>query len=264
MIENFDSSLIDWKKNKFGLYNAYYPDETYIKVPGVTTILNLIPDPDWDKFVEEVGEEKANMLMKAGMDRGTAMHLFIENFINKLSETGDPGAALQYTQTVSVPQLIKEEIPSDKIEVGREMFYNFYYSNHSKRYNNLYGTEISVFSPLWYFRGKIDVFYNEQGIGRVVTDFKGSSKPIEKSSVKLIKYKKQLGAYAIAVEDTVKKLHDRDVKIERSTILAVGSRGNFIQEIVCEGAELEKEKEEFKTLCREWHNINDQSFLFND
>jgi len=87
---------------------------------------------------------------------------------------------------------------------------------------------------------------------------------IENGSIKLFKYKKQLGAYAIAVEDTVKKIHERDVKIERSSILAVHTKSNLIQEILLEGLELEVEKEAFKTLCKEWHINNDQGFLFDD
>lgn len=261
--KNFDKSKITWEKNKHGLYQAYYPDDDiWIKVPSVSSILDLIPDPDWEKFKEEVGEEKANKLMKIGMDRGTAMHLFIENFINKFSETKDPGGALQYSLQVTVPDLIKEDIPPDMIEMGRNMFYNFYHSHHSSRYKDLYGTEISIFSPVWFFRGKADVFYNEQGIGRTVTDFKGTSKAIERGSVKLIKYLKQLGAYAIAVEDTVKYVHNKDVSINRSSILAVHTKSNMIQDILLENDQLNIEKEAFKTLCKEWHIINGQGFLF--
>lgn len=213
MVDKFNIKKVKWFKGWKDLPTAYYP----LKVPGITTIINdMIPDPDMDKFVQEVGEEKAKQIMEAAAHRGTAMHAFMEHFIKKLAESKDPSLALQFTEKTTVPLLEKEGIPLDKIDKGRDMFHNFYYSDYSNAYINLIGTEMPIYSYKLFFRGLIDVFYNELGIGRVVSDFKSSSKPIDPESIKMKKYKRQVGAYALAVEHMFK---DKNVKIDKHLFL---------------------------------------------
>lgn len=257
MVEKFDIRKVIWQKGYKDLPQAYYP----IKVPGVTSVLASIPDPDYDKFIQEVGEEKAKQITQAAMERGVAMHAFIENFIKELAKSKDPSMALQHTLGCSPSVLNEENIPMEKIDKGREMFLNFYYSDHSNAYTNLIGTELSLYSPSLFFRGKADVFYNMNGIGRAITDFKTSSKPIEKGSVKEYKYKLQLGAYALSFEEMLK---DQNVVINRASILVVMTKSAILQEIICEGEELGNMKSEFKTLVRDWHIKNNQEFLFNE
>lgn len=251
----FTLHKVKWMKDSYGNPTPYYP----IKCPGVTSVLELIPDPEWEKFIQEVGEEKAKEIQQAAWNRGTAMHCFIENFVNELAKSKDPSLALQNTLSVSPVILEKEGVPMEKIDKGREMFFNFYYSEYSNMYTDLIGTELNLYSPLLFFRGKTDVFYNQLGIGRVVTDFKTTSKPIEKGSVKELKYKRQLGAYALAIEHMFK---EKEVKVTKSSILAIQTKSTLIQEIFCEGEELEEQKREFENLVKEWHKINNQGFLF--
>jgi ATP-dependent exoDNAse (exonuclease V) beta subunit len=252
---DFNSKKIKWLNDFYGNPTAYYP----LKTPGVTTILDLIPDPDYEKFVQEVGEEKAKEITEAAWGRGLSMHVFIENFLKELAKSKDPSLALNHTQIISPKLLEQENVNSDRIDKGRNLFFNFYYSEYSKNYIDLIGTELYLYSPSLFYRGKADVFYNEKGVGRVVTDFKTSSKYIEKGSVKELKYKRQLGAYALALEHM---LQDQDVKVNKASILAVQTKATTIQEIICQGDELEEQKEEFKTLAIKWHKINNQNFLF--
>jgi ATP-dependent exoDNAse (exonuclease V) beta subunit len=221
--------------------------------------LDLIPDPDWEKFKEEVGEEKAKQIQEAAWHRGTSMHTFIEHFLIELAKSKDPSKALQHTQQVSLPILENEGVPMEKIDKGRDMFFNFYYSEFANSFTDLIGTELPLYSPTLYYRGKADVFYNQKGIGRVITDFKTSSKRIEKGTVKELKYRRQLGAYALAAEHMLK---DKEIKIEKASIVAVHTKSSLIQEIALQGDELEEQKKEFETLVREWHRINNQGFLF--
>lgn len=257
ILNDFELWKVKWLKGFMDLPTPYYP----LKCPGVTTILDLIPDPDWEKFIEEVGEEKAKQIQEAAWNRGKSLHTFIEHFIKEIANSGDPSKALQYTQKVSIPILENDNVPTDKIDKGREMFYNFYHSEYSNAYKNLIGTELPLYSPILFYRGKADVFYNENGVGKVITDFKGTSKRIEKGTVKELKYKRQLGGYALAAEHLFK---DKNVKIEKASILAVHTKSDFIQEIICSGDELIEQKKEFETLTKEWHRINNQSFLFNE
>jgi len=255
MVDKFDLRKVVWLKGYKDLPTAYYP----LKIPGVTTVLELIPDPEWEKFIQEVGEEKAKEIRESAWNRGTSMHCFIENFIKELAKSKDPSLALHYTQVTSPKILLAEGVPMEKIDKGREMFLNFYYSDYSNAYIDLIGTELSLYSPSLFFRGKTDVFYNQNGIGRVVTDFKTSSKPIEKGSIKELKYKRQLGAYALGIEHMFK---EKNVKVNKSSILVVQTKSTLIQEIFCENEELEEQKREFENLVKEWHKINNQAFLF--
>lgn len=257
-INNFNRKKVKWIQGFKGLYTPHYP----IKVPGVTAVINdLIDDPDLDKFIQDVGEEKAQQIMEAAAQRGTAMHMFIEHFIKKLYESKDPSMALQYTQQVSIPLLEKEGVPMEKIDKGREMFYNFYYSEYANAYIDLLGSELSFYSPSYYYRGLIDVFYKEQAFGPTVTDFKTSSKPIKKGSIKELKYKRQLGAYAFGVEDLFKVQKNKEIKINKASIVVMQTKSSIIQEITCQGSELEEQKEEFKKLVKQWHINNGTDYL---
>ena len=249
---------IRWFKDFYGNPTAYLP----IKIPSVSSIIDLIPDPELEKFIKDVGEEKAKEIMENAQQRGKAMHKFIENFIKELAKSKDPSLALQYTLSISPKLLDEEKVSMDKIDKGREMFYNFYYSDYANAYIDLIGTELAIYSPYLFFRGKTDVFYNERVFGRVVTDFKTSSKLIEKGSTKELKYKRQLGGYVLGIEHMLK---DQNIKINKASILVIQTKSTIIQEIICQNEDLEEQKREFENLVKDWHiNKNNQSFLFDD
>jgi len=253
---DFNKDKIRWMKDFYGNPSAYVP----LKIPGVTAVIEeMIPDPDWEKFVKEVGEEKANQIRDAASNRGKSMHTFIENFIKELAKSKDPSKALKYTLTISPDILLKINVPIDKIDKGREMFFNFYYSDYSNTYIDLIGTELAIYSPILFYRGKMDVFYNEKGTGRVITDFKTSSKLIEKGSIKELKYKRQLGAYALGIEHMLK---NQNIKINKASLLIINSNSTLIQEVFCQNEELEEQKTEFENLVKNYHINNNQSFLF--
>lgn len=261
LISDFNPKKVRWMIDDYSkLPQAYYP----LKVPSVSKIVDLIPDPEWEKFIEEVGKEKAEELKQLGIDRGNALHILLENFIKKLTDTKDPTAALEFAQRESVTAFEKENIPADRIDMGKEMFFSFYYSEFPQRYlHSGNKTEMPIYSPFMFFRGKADLVYALQGIGTCVTDWKSTSKRIEEGTAKMKKYKVQVGGYAVAVEDMYKN-QGKNTKVARSSIVAIHTRGSFIQEIMCEGEELEEQKEKFKTLCLEWHRINNQAFLFGE
>src|ERR1035437_2887962 len=125
-----------------------------IKVPSVSTIISeQIPDPDYEEFVKNLGQEKADEISKQAAYRGTAMHLFLENFIKVYSKYKDVSKPLSYTQSESVKKLIEDNVPENKIKEGRDLFYKFYYSEHSSKFNDLVGIELSIYSPSLYYRG---------------------------------------------------------------------------------------------------------------
>jgi len=248
---------ISWKKGWHDLPEAQYR----IKTPGVTSIINdMIADPEMENWILRDGKEKVDKILKLAGYRGTAMHIFIENFINSLATDKDPSKALKYTQVKSVKMLKEEKIPDNKIEEGRELFYKFYYSDFPSEFINLIKTEIPIYSPTYFYRGKIDIFYTAKAFGVSVTDFKTSSDFIKKDSLKEVKYKFQLGAYANAVDELYKH---KNIVVKNSSILCVNTKTEMLQEITCSGKELEHYKNEFKTLAKQWHIKNNQKFLFN-
>ena len=232
-----------------------------IKTPGLTTITNdMIEDPGLEEWIKQVGQETADKITKAANYRGTAMHSFIENFLTKYKEVKEPGAALKHTQIVTPKILIEEDptMPQHKIDEGRDLFYKLYYSDIINEISDVVKTELSLYSPLFYYRGFADLVYIKKGYGRAISDFKTLSKPIQKGSIKEKKYKLQLGGYAIALEDML----ENKVSVNYASIIGVQTKTNLIQEIVLSDKELEEYKKEFCALAREWHIKNGQDFLF--
>jgi len=256
MVTRPDIRDIKWITGWKGLPECYVK----VKTPGVTSIINeMIPDPEMEEWVRKVGQAKVDEILTNAGYRGTAMHLFIENFITILSKTKDPSEALRITQTNTPPILLNEEkVPQYKIDEGRELFYKFYYSEFSNAYMGLIAAELGIFSPSLFYRGKADVFFQHRVYGPSVTDFKTSNGYIKKGTVKELKYKYQLGAYANALDEMYK---DKGLLIKRSSILCVNTKTEGLQEVVCEGKELEEYKEKFKTLAKEWHIKNNQGYL---
>lgn len=255
MAFKFDINNIKWQKGIYGLPEAVLK----IKVPSVTGIINdMIPDPSWDAFVASIGQEEADkILMKAGQ-RGTATHTFVENFIGCYSKTKDVSEALKYTQIESPKALRKENIPDDKIEDGRNFFYKFYYSEHSNRYSNLLALELGIYSPTLFYRGKLDILYNDPLYGISLTDIKSSNGRIAKNSAKEIKYFYQLGAYAQALEEMYK---EKNLKINYASVLCIDKQLDVLQEIELSGTNLTEYKEKFKTLVNEYHIKYNQEYL---
>jgi hypothetical protein len=240
-----------------------YP-ECYVKIktPGVTSVINsMIPDPEMEDWVRKIGKEKADEIMTLAGYRGTAMHLFIENFITILAKSKDPSEALRVTQEETPPELLNvEKVPQYKIDEGRNLFYKFYYSDFANAYMGLIQAELPIFSATDFFRGKADVFHNDRVFGPSVVDFKTSNGYIKKGTVKELKYKYQLGGYATAIDEMYKA---KGLVIKRSSILCVNTKTEQLQEVVLAGAELEEYKDKFRNLARDWHIKHDQSYLLS-
>ena len=255
MDPGLDLRSVKWTTGWKGLPEAY----VRIKTPGVTSILgDMIPDPEMEAWIAKVGQEEVDRILTSAGHRGTAMHCFIEQFINTFSKTKDVSEGLKTTQTSSPGILRKEGVPQDKIDIGRELFYKFYYSDFPTNYTNPIGLELPIYSATLFYRGIVDIFYQDKIFGPSVTDFKTSNGYIKKGSVKELKYKYQLGGYAGALDEMYK---EKKLNIKRASILCVNTKTESLQEVVCEGKELEEYKEKFKTICKEWHIKHNQSYL---
>ena len=257
----FDLKNVKWFRDRYNNPEAYIK----IKTPSVSGVINdMIPDPGIEKWIEEVGKERADEITKASHQRGTAMHVFIEEYLKSYKDSRDPSKALKHTQLQSPLLLEKEGIPKQKIDIGRDLFYNFYESEYANSFLELIGTELPIYSPFLFFRGKADIVYKRSGITLTnslsITDFKTANSYIEKGSVKEIKYKLQLGAYSLALDDMYV---DKGIKSNYASIISMHTKSSMIQVIECFEDELEVKKEEFKTIVKNWHKKNNQWMIFN-
>ena len=97
--------------------------------------------------------------------------------------------------------------------------------------------------------------------GMSLTDFKSSNGKIKKGSVKELKYKLQLGGYALALDEMYK---EKNIIINRASILCVDKQSDILQEIESVGKELAEYKEKFKELVVQYHIKNNTEYLIND
>jgi len=256
MIGSFNKENIQWKKDDRGLPSCFYK----IKVPSVSTIITeMLPDPEYEQWVLAMGKEKVEQIMNSAGQRGTSMHFFfLENFITKYSQSKDIAEALKYTQIESLRTLSSDNIPIDKIDEGRNLFYKFYYSAYIDQYFNLLAIELPVYSSSLFYRGKLDIFYKDKLFGLSITDFKSSNGKIKKGSTKELKYFYQLGAYSNCLREMYK---EKKVIINKASILCIDKQSDILQEIILSGAELEKYEQKFSELVKEYHIKYSQEYL---
>jgi len=249
---------IKWTKGWRDYPEAYMK----LKTPSVTGIIkDMVPDPDFDKFVEEVGKERADQIMKDAGDRGTAMHQYIELFVTNYMTSKDASYSIEKAIREGKELLVKESIPSAKIEEGCKYFYNYYESGHFSNISKLIGVEIPIYSPSLFFRGKGDLAYINTLSNYVSTDYKTSSALISSGSVKETKYKLQIGGYSIAFEEMY-AAQGKHISFADGEIVCVVTKTGNVQTINISGDEMYHYKQEFKKLAKQWHLNNNQSFLF--
>lgn len=255
MAFQFDLNNVKWIRGSYGLPEAVHK----IKVPSVSTIIGeMIPDPEYDQFVASVGKEKVDAIMISAGNRGSSTHMFIETFIKKYSVSRDISEALRVTLEES-PKILKENlIPDNKIEEGRNLFYKFYYSDYVRQFVDMLAIEMGIYSASLFYRGKLDILYNDKLFGLSLTDFKSSNGKIKKGSTKELKNFYQLGGYANALDEMYK---EKRVIINRASILCVDKQSDILQEIELSGVALSEYKQKFKELVKEFHIKHGQEYL---
>jgi hypothetical protein len=254
---NFNIENIKWQKGSYGLPECVYK----IKVPSVTSVIGeMIPDPEWDAFVAQIGKEKADEILTLAGYRGSAMHIFIENFMKIYNASTDVSEALRVTQETSPEILRKDGIPENKINEGRDLFYKFYYSDYPNRYFDVIALEMGIYSPSLFYRGKLDILYKDKTFGLSLTDFKSSNGNIKRGSTKELKYFYQLGGYANCIDEMYK---EKGIIINCASILCVDKKSDILQEVELNGKKLAEFKKKFRDLVKEYHIKHKQEYLIS-
>lgn len=251
--------MITWKKGYYGWWSAYDEKGNKLVIPSVSKVVDSKDDPELDNWIEEVGEEAANRIMKLAADRGTALHKFMENYYLAFASKGDLKKSLLYTQRKTVQQLKEEKIAEKQIETGRNMFYqlleSFNMESDNPEVHKVLGLENKVANFTIPYRGAYDINYLWPAMNKlnnVITDYKSSSSFIEKGSVKERKYKLQLSGYWSAYE----QMTGNELDVAK---IWVSVKNSGTQEIMIGRHEYNDLWEEFQDLCIHFHNQHGQS-----
>lgn len=178
--------------NKFGRAYMVTIDEQTFFCPSVTTILSKMPNPKLDKMREEMGAERMEKARDQAAQRGTVMHKWLEIFLEHIGSGCSPEYALELTQDEAPKEF--EGWPARALNIGRNLFYNFYYSEEWKRVNKIVFSESfmhTVFRGGW--AGTADFAFIDHEGKCIVWDFKSASDMRTEEEVK--SYMLQVSAY---------------------------------------------------------------------
>lgn len=224
--------------------------------PSVTTVLSTEPQPWLEKLANDIGEDELAKISKRAVNRGTVMHTYLENYLVCMGYRGPGEGCLLYSQKKTLKDL-GETYDSETIERGRNLFYDMLNSKLFEQMKKPLFSEKFLWSNQWGFAGTADFGYEDfevlqSGSEIIIGDFKSASSRRSDEQVK--KYKKQLGAYSIAYEERTQK------KVKRAEVWIAYPEG--VQEIILEGEDLQRAKDEFIALCKNYHqNWNKRPIL---
>ena len=219
------------KKNKKYTYvqassTTYQGARTYdvhgIRLPSVTTILAKTKDQAYlTKWKNKVGHEEAERIKNLSSKRGTAMHKFIEKYIQ---ESGYE----DLTEIGVEAKPMAEKI----IEIGLTPVSEYY------------GSEVTIHYPGLY-AGSTDLVCLHNDLETII-DFKQANRPKEEEWIE--DYFLQIAAYAMA--------HDYVYKSRiRQGIIMICTPDRYYQEFKFQDAELRKWKHKFLKRLDEYYEI---------
>jgi genome maintenance exonuclease 1 len=192
------------------------------RLPSVTTILSKTKD---QKFLKEwkakVGEKKAEEIKNLSSVRGTAMHKYLESYIQEIGYE-------DFTGIGNEAKSMAEKI----IEMGLAPV------------DGYYGSEVTMYYPGLY-AGQTDLVCMHNGEDAIV-DFKQSNRPKKKEWIE--DYYLQIAAYAMAHD----YVHKSTIK---KGVIMVCTPDLYYQEFVVEGAELRQYKHKFLKRLDMYHEL---------
>ena len=219
------------KKNKKYTYvqassTTYQGARTYdvhgIRLPSVTTILAKTKDQAYlTKWKNKVGHEEAERIKNLSSKRGTAMHKFIEKYIQ---ESGYE----DLTEIGVEAKPMAEKI----IESGL------------KPISHYYGSEITLYYPGLY-AGATDLVCMHNDMETIV-DFKQANRPKKEEWIE--DYFLQIAAYAMAHDE----VHRSRI---RQGVIMIATPDLYYQEFKIQDAELKRWKHKWLARLDEYHEM---------
>ena len=201
------------------------------KLPSVTTILQTTQAPEKTeslaRWTQKVGEAAARRVMEQAAKRGTAMHTYLETYLQggKILDLRDVGR-----EASGMAEIIIDKGFKDLEEV--------------------WGSEVTLYYPNLY-AGSTDLCGIYQGRESII-DFKQTNKP--KKAEWIDDYKLQLVAYATA--------HDQvyGTEIEQGVILMC-TPDNFFQRFLVNGSEFREWKWKWLQKVSDYYKLGRKQSL---
>ena len=193
-----------------------------LRLPSVTTVLAKTKDQSYlTNWKNKVGHEEAERIKNLSSKRGTAMHKFIEKYIQK---SGYEDLTPIGVEAKPMAQKI--------IETGLTPVSEYY------------GAEVTVHYPGLY-AGSTDLVCLHNDMETIV-DFKQSNRPKKEEWIE--DYFLQIAAYAMAHDE----VHRSRI---RQGIIMVCTPDLYYQEFKFSGADLRSKKHKFLKRLDEYHEI---------
>lgn len=161
------------------------------KYPSITTILGSGDKPWLNDWRQSLGFEKADKEMKRAADRGTAVHLMVERFLNN------------------------EDKPTRGMQIDHITEFNTL-RLHLKKINNIVTQESALWSDMLRTAGRVDCIGEYQGKLSII-DFKTST--TSKNMDMIQSYWLQTTAYAIMFQERY------GIQIDQAVIIMSVERG---------------------------------------
>ena len=204
------------------LHGSRTYDVLGLRLPSVTTVLAKTKDQSYlTKWKNKVGHEEAERIKNLSSKRGTAMHKFIEKYIQE-SGFKDLTPIGQQAETMA------EKI----IEIGLTPVSEYY------------GAEVTVHYPGLY-AGSTDLICLHNDMETIV-DFKQSNRPKKEEWIE--DYYLQIAAYAMAHDE----VHRSRI---RQGIIMVCTPDLYYQEFKMQDAELKRWKHIWLARLDEYHEM---------
>ena len=210
------NKLYKYPKSKRELLKGYrHYDVNDEKLPSVTTILQATQDAEkaesLKRWTQKVGEAAARRVLEQATKRGTAMHSYLETYI-------------QGGKVLDLRDIGREASSMAETIIDRGF----------KDIEEIWGSEVTLFYPNLY-AGATDLCGIYQGRESII-DFKSSNKP--KKVEWITDYKLQMVAYAMAHNCVY------GTDIEQGVILMC-TPDNFFQKFTINGREFRELKWEW-------------------
>ena len=192
------------------------------RLPSVTSILSRTKDQGFLKdWRAKIGDKEADRIMNLSSVRGTAMHKYLESYIEGIGYA-------DLTDTGKQAKAMAEKV----IEIGLAPV------------DEYYGSEVTMYYPGLY-AGQTDLVCVHNGKDTIV-DFKQSNRPKREDWID--DYKLQIAAYAMA--------HDyvHGSSIEQGVIM-ICTPDLYYQEFKVEGSDLRSWKHKFLKRLDMYHEL---------
>ena len=192
-------------------------------LPSVTTILSQTKDrTHLERWIKSKGHEEAERIKNYAGKRGTAMHKFIEKYIQR---SGYEDLTPIGVEAKPMAQKI--------IETGLQNISEYY------------GSEVTLYYPGLY-AGSTDLVCEHEGKDTII-DFKQTNRPKKKEWIE--DYYLQIAAYAMAHDQT----HGSNIE---QGIIMMCTPELYFQEFKFEGEEMRRYRHQFLARLSQYHGKN--------